>query len=153
MVGIPLAEYFRTDEGEGVLTETNHLQNHRTTEYLRLAGTNGDHLVQPTCSRKATYTWLLRTVSRQLLNIPRMETPQSLGNLCHCWVMLTEKNNVPGTIYNNIHRELAVFQLVTLFYVLSQDTTENRLALSSLHHPFRYLYIFIRSVLTFSYPG
>lgn len=63
------------------------------------------------------------------------------------------KNSVPGTIYNNIHRELAVFQLVTLFYVLSQDTTENRLALSSLHHPFRYLYIFIRSVLTCSYPG
>jgi len=53
---------------------------HRTTEWLRLEGTSGDHLVQSTCSSRVIYSWLPRTVSRQFFNISKnSDSTTSLG--------------------------------------------------------------------------
>jgi len=67
-------------------SSTTHLFSiahfHKNTEWLRLEGTSGGHLVQHPWSGEATWSWLPRTVSRQLLNISKEEDfTASLGNL------------------------------------------------------------------------
>jgi len=55
---------------------------HTVIERLRLEGTSGGHLVQTPRSSRAVHSWLLRIMSRWLLNIPRDgDSTTSLGNL------------------------------------------------------------------------
>ena len=53
---------------------------------------SGDQLVQPSCSRKTTWSGLHRTTSRQILNISKgVESADSLSNLFQCSVTHTVK--------------------------------------------------------------
>ena len=119
------------------ITET---QNHRIT----LEETSVDHLVQPPCQSRVTYSRLHRTLSRQVLNISREEesTP-SLGSLFQCSVTLRGKK-----FFLMFRRNFLCFSLCSLPLVLSLGTTEKSLAPSSWHPPFRYLEAFIRSSLS-----
>lgn len=53
------------------------LSDHRITDWVRLEGTCGSHLVQPLSSSRVTYSQLSRSMSRCLFlwRSPRMETP------------------------------------------------------------------------------
>lgn len=108
---------------------------HRITEWLRLQGTpEGPHLVKSSCSSWATYSWLPRTMPRQVLNITKDRgSTTSLSRLYQCSVILTAKN------FPDIWMEPSVFLLCLLPLVLSLDTIEERLPLSSLQPPFRNL--------------
>lgn len=48
-------------------------QFHRIPEWLRLEGTSKGHLIQSLCSRKAIYSQLPSTTSRELLSMPKEE--------------------------------------------------------------------------------
>lgn len=64
-------------------------QNHRR---VPIGGTSRCHVVQHPCSSKVTYRWLLRTVSRWLLQISKDEdSTTSLSNLCQCSITFTVK--------------------------------------------------------------
>jgi len=52
-------------EGHGIF------HSHRVTGCLRLEGTSGGHLVQASCSSRATWSQLPSTMSRQLLNVSK----------------------------------------------------------------------------------
>ena len=79
---------------------------YRITERLRLEGNFGGHLVQPLSSSRTTYSWFPRTVSRQLLSIPKEgDSTISLGNFCQSLVTLTVKK-----VFPDVQTEPPVFQ-------------------------------------------
>lgn len=81
----------------------------------------------------------------QLFSISEGEDSRmSLGNLCLCSVTLTVVKK-----FHDVQAEPPVFQCVPITSSLSLGTTEKRLAQSSLHSPFVYLYILIISLLSF----
>lgn len=99
---------------------------HRITTLLKLEGTSRSCNSSPWSSR-ATYTWLHRIMSRQLLNISKDEdftTP--LGNPYHCSVTFTVKKCSLMFRLNHLYLSLCPFPLF-----LSLDTTG-----SSLFPPF-----------------
>ena len=103
----------------------------------------------PLCSSKATQSRLLSTVSRRLLHIAKGgDSTASLGNLCQGSVTLTGKK-----CFLMFRGHLLCFSLRPLPLVLSLDTTEKSLALSSLHPPFGYLYTLMRSSLSLLFPS
>lgn len=56
--------------------------NHRITDWLRLAGTSGGHLVQHSSSSRGTESQLPRTMYRKPWNIAKVgDSTTSLGNL------------------------------------------------------------------------
>ncbi|KAK4818676.1 hypothetical protein QYF61_017421 [Mycteria americana] len=77
------------------------------TEWLRLEGSSGGHLVQPPCSSGATYSQLPRTMSRQLLNISKDgDSTTSLGNLCQGSVTLIIRLlRAPSNLTLNVSRD------------------------------------------------
>ena len=106
------------------------------TEWLTLEKTSGGHLVQPPCSSKATLSKLPRAMSSKVLNNSKDgDSTTSLGNLCQCSVTLTE-----GQFPLPFRQHLLCFSLCPRPLVLSLDTTEKSLALSTVHYPFRHLY-------------
>lgn len=56
---------------------------HRITELFRLEGNSRDHLVQSPWSKRTTYSWQPRTMSRQVMNICKDgHSTKPLGSLC-----------------------------------------------------------------------
>jgi len=93
--------------------------NYRITECSGLAGTSVDHLVQPLCRSRVTYSRLHRTLSRQVLNISReRESTASLGSLFQCSVTLRGKKFFLMFSWNFL-----CFSLCPLPLVLSLGTT------------------------------
>jgi len=62
----------------------------RIPEWLRLEGTSGSTQTIP-CPSRDTHCRVPRTTFRQLLKSFKEETPQSVGSLCQCSAILTEK--------------------------------------------------------------
>jgi len=70
-------------------TGITELQSHRMVGVRR---DSGDHLVQPPCRSRVTYSRLHRTVSRWVLSISREgDSTTSLGSLFQCSVTLRGK--------------------------------------------------------------
>jgi len=105
------------------------LHVHRITEWLKLKGTSGGHLVQPLCPSKTTKSKLSMIVCRWLLIISKDgDTTISLGNLCRCSVTLTVKMS-----FLMFRCDLLCFSLCPVSPVQSQGTTEESLAPFFLH--------------------
>ncbi|KAK4832342.1 hypothetical protein QYF61_021871 [Mycteria americana] len=112
------------------------------TECLRLERTSGGQLVQPPCSSRATYSKFPRTMSRQILNISKLgDSTTSTGSLCQCSVTF-----VVQKCFLMFRGNLLCFRLCPLPLVLSPGTNARSLAPFSLHPPFKYLYILMRSI-------
>lgn len=106
------------------------------TDWFRLKLTSGSHLVQCPCSSRAMYSRQPRTMSGWFLNISNKGYPTaSQGNLYQCSVTFTEKK-----CFLIVRWNVLCFSLFTLLVVLSLDTTEKSLTLSSFHFSFRYFY-------------
>ena len=105
-----------------------------------LEGTSVDHLVQPPCQSRITYSRLHRILSRQVLISREADSTTSLGNLFQCSVTLRGKKFLLV-----FRRNFLCFSLCPLPLALSLGTTEKSLAPSSWHPPFRYSEAFIRS--------
>ena len=117
--------------------------NHRMTKCLRLEGTCGGHLVQPPCSSRATYSWRPRTVPKWLLNISKDgDSTASLGSLCQCLVPPTVRK-----CFLMFRENLPCFSSYPKPNLLPLDTTEESLAPSPLHPPFKNWYTSKRSPL------
>jgi len=85
-------------------TDVQVENNHRITGWLRLEGSSGGHLAQPSSSRE-TPSRVPRTMSRWLWKISKEEIPQLLGSLCQCSVTYTK-------VLLDVKRKPPVFQLV-----------------------------------------
>lgn len=94
----------------------------------------------PPCSSRSTWSHLPRTMSFWIS--PKIETPRALFNLCQHSVTLTVQQ-----LLLMLRQHLLCFALCPSPLVLSLDTSDERLALSSLYSPFRYLYKEVRSPL------
>lgn len=90
-------------------------------------------LVQPLCSSMATYCQIERTMSRQLWNT--FKDRESTDNLCQCSVILTAQTSLMFRV------NLLYFSLFPLPLFMSLDSTEKRLALSSLYPLFSDIFI------------
>jgi len=88
-----------------------------------LEGTSVDHLVQPPCRSRVTYSRLHRTLSRWVLNTAREgNSTTSLGSLFQCSVTLRGKK-----FFLMFRRNFLCFNLCPLPLVLSLGTTEKSL--------------------------
>ena len=89
------------------------------------------------CLSRASYSWLPRNMFRWLLSISKDgDSTTCLGNLCQCSVTRTVKKCFPM-----LRGNLLCFSVCPLPLVLSVGTTEKTLAPSSLHSPFRCVYM------------
>jgi len=96
--------------------------SHRVIEWLRLEGLFRGPVVQTSCSSKATYSQLPRTISRCLLNIFKEgASTTSLCNLCLCSVTLTIKKVLLLMIWNLLVLGLAGIGLI---FTSSQEETQ-----------------------------
>lgn len=99
---------------------------------------SGGHLAQP-CSSRDTQSTVPKAVSRPLWKISKEEIPQPLSSVCFItctaqkWYWCSEEASQP--------------------LVLAWYTTEQSLALTSLHPPFKNLWTLMRSLWASSSPG
>lgn len=81
-------------------------QVHRITQWLRLKGMSGGHLVQPLYSSRVTSIQLPKIIFRQLLNISKEDSSTPPGNLC--------QYSVTFIVKKSYQTEYPVFQFVPL---------------------------------------
>lgn len=110
---------------------------------MRFEGTSEAHRVQPHVQAGPPNAGCPGPPPDGFWVSPRVETPQSLGNLYQCSITLKVKNCF--LLFRGI---LLCFSLYPLPIVLSLSTTEKSLNASSSQPPFSYLYTLIRFLLS-----
>lgn len=105
--------------------------------------------IQPnTCPSRDTQSRVPRTTSGWVLEVSKEETPQHLSSLHWCSITHTVTK-----YFLKFRQHLLCSSLCPLSLVLSLGNTEKSLSLSSLHPPFKYLWMLMISPKPFSSLG
>lgn len=132
-----------------VLALLNHSM--KITEQLKLEGTSGGCLPQPPCSKHVNDSKLLRVVSSWVLSYCQgWRIHNIFWTTCFSDLSPLPQKNPP--FFSSCLNGISCIKICAHYFMLSVETTESSLALSSLFHPIR-LFTHIGCSRALSSPG